>query len=76
MKYKIAIIEEIHKDGLELLKNHPGFEYELITNISEENLIKRLPDFDACTLRVSKLDDKILKYCKNLGNLKTWCGYR
>ena len=66
MKYKIAVIEEIHKDGLELLKDHPDFEYELITNISEENLIKKLPDFDACTLRVSKLDEKILKYCKKL----------
>ena len=66
MKYKIAVIEEIHKDGLELLKNHPDFEYELITNISEENLIKKLPDFDACTLRVSKLDEKILKHCKKL----------
>ena len=66
MKYKIAIIEEIHEDGLELLKNHPDFEYELITNVSEENLIKKLPDFDACTLRVSKLDETILKHCKKL----------
>ena len=66
MKYKIAVIEEIHKDGLELLKNHPDFEYELITNISEENLIKKLPNFDACTLRVSKIDEKILKHCTKL----------
>ena len=66
MKYRIAVIEEIHKDGLELLKNHPDFEYELITNVSEENLIKKLPDFDACTLRVSKLDKNILKHCKKL----------
>ena len=66
MKYKIAVIEEIHKDGLELLENHPNFEYELITNVSEDNLIKELPDFDACTLRVSKLDEKVLKHCKKL----------
>ena len=66
MKYKIAVIEEIHKDGLKLLKDHPNFEYELITNISEENLIKKLPNFDACTLRVSKLDEKILKHCPKL----------
>ena len=66
MKYKIAVIEEIHKAGLELLEKHPNFEYELITNVSEENLIKKLPDFDACTLRVSKLDEIILKHCKKL----------
>ena len=66
MKYKIAVIEEIHKDGLELLENHPDYEYELITDVSETNLINKLPDFDACTLRVSKLDEKILKHCSKL----------
>ena len=66
MKYKIAVIEEIHKDGLELLDKHPNYEYELITDISENNLIENLPKFDACTLRVSKLDEKILKHCTKL----------
>ena len=54
--YKVAIIEEIHNDGIELLKKNSNFEYEIITDVSEKNLIKRLPEFDACTLRVSKLD--------------------
>ena len=66
MKYKIAIIEEIHKDGVELLDKHPNFEYELISDVSEKNIIEKLPNFDACTLRVSKLDEKILKHCPNL----------
>ena len=66
MKYKIAVIEEIHKDGLKLLENHPDYEYELITDVSETNLINKLPNFDACTLRVSKLDEKILKHCTKL----------
>ena len=66
MKYKIAIIEEIHKDGVELLDKHPNFEYELISDVSEKNLIEKLPNFDACTLRVSKLDENILKYCPKL----------
>ena len=66
MKYKIAIIEEIHKDGIELLDKHPNFEYELISDVSEKNIIEKLPNFDACTLRVSKLDEKILKHCPKL----------
>ena len=66
MKYKTAIIEEIHKDGVELLDKHPNFEYELISDVSEKNLIEKLPNFDACTLRVSKLDENILKHCPNL----------
>ena len=63
---KIAVIEQIHKDGLELLKKNSEYEYELITNVSEENLIKKLPEFDGCTLRVSKLNENILKHCPNL----------
>ena len=63
---KIAVIEKIHNDGLELLKKTEGYEYELITDISEDNLIKKLPLFDACTLRVSKLNENILKHCPNL----------
>ena len=66
MTYKIAIIEEIHKDGLKLLDENPNYEYEIITDVSENNLIKKLPKFDACTLRVSKLDEKILKHCPKL----------
>ena len=63
---KIAVIEKIHNDGLELLKKNKGYDYELITDISEENLIKKLPEFDACTLRVLKLNENILKHCPKL----------
>ena len=64
--HKVAIIEKIHQDGINLLKNNPAFEFEIIEDSSEENLIKVLPNFDACTLRVSKLNEKILSNCKNL----------
>ena len=63
---KIAIIEKIHKDGLELLEKNSEYEYELITDVSEENLKKKLPEFDGCTLRVSKLNENILKHCPKL----------
>ena len=63
---KIAVIEEIHNDGLDLLEKNSEYEYELITNVSKDNLIKKLPEFDGCTLRISKLDESILKHCPNL----------
>ena len=64
--HKVAIIEKIHQDGINLLKNNSAFEFEIIEDTSEENLIKALPKFDACTLRVSKLNEKIMSNCKNL----------
>jgi len=63
---KIAIIEQIHKDGLDVLEKNSGFHYELITDVSEENLIEKLPEFDGCTLRVTKLNKNILKNCPKL----------
>ena len=52
---KIAIIEEIDKEGLKLFDKNSKFSYEIITDTSEENLIRVLPNFDGCSLRVSKL---------------------
>ena len=63
---KIAVIENIHKDGLDIIDKDPDYEYELISDVSEENLINKLPEFDACTLRVSKLNENILKHCSKL----------
>ena len=63
---KIAIIEEIHEDGIKILNDNPNYEYEIINDSSEQNLIKKLPEFDACTLRVSKLNSNILRNCKKL----------
>lgn len=64
--YKIAIIEEFHKSGLELFDKHKDFTYEIINDVSENNLINKLPEFDGCTLRVSKLTKNILEKCKKL----------
>ena len=63
---KIAIIEKIHDDGLKIFNSNSNYEYEIITDVSEENLIKKLPNFDACTLRVSKLNENILKHCSKI----------
>ena len=63
---KIAIVDKIHKDGLNLLKNNPKFEYEIIEDLSKKNLISRLHAFDGITLRRGKIDSEILEKCKKL----------
>ena len=40
--YKVAIIERIHQDGIDLLKNNKNYEYQIIEDTSEKNLIKVL----------------------------------
>ena len=63
---KVAILEHIHPSGISLLKKNPAFDFEIIENISKENLINKLPNFDAISLRVLKLDNDIISKCKKL----------
>ena len=64
--YKIGVIERIHNKGLELFDQNKKFQYEIIDDISKENLIKQLPKFDGLTLRVANLGPEILQNCKKL----------
>ena len=63
---KIAIVDKIHEDGINLLKNNPKFECEVIEDLSKKNLISKLPSFDGITLRRGKIDAEILEKCKKL----------
>ena len=64
--YKIGIIDTIDTKGIELLKSNKNFSYKIIKDLSKENLLSVLPEFDGVTLRRGKLDAEILKKCKNL----------
>jgi len=63
---KIAIVDKMHEDGIQLLRNNPKFECELIDDLSKKNLISKLPNFDGITLRRGKIDSEILEKCNSL----------
>lgn len=63
---KIGIIDTINEKGINLLKNNKNFSYEIVTDISKENLLKQIPKFDGITLRRGKIDSEILNQCRNL----------
>ena len=62
---KIALIGEMHPDGINILKNN---EYEVvnITDFSNENLLKQLKDVDGIGLRTAQLNKQILSSCNSL----------
>jgi D-3-phosphoglycerate dehydrogenase len=64
--FKIGIIQKIHDKGLELLDAHKDFEYEIIDDVSEENLLKKIHLYDAVSLRVSKLSNNLLSKATKL----------
>ena len=42
--YKIAIVDKMHEDGINLLKNNSKFKCETIEDLSKKNLISKLPN--------------------------------
>ena len=64
--YKIAIIENIHPEGIKLLKDNNNFEFDIIDDVTEENLLKKIHLYDGVSLRVSKLTNNILSKANKL----------
>ena len=64
--YKIGIIQNIHEDGIKLLKDNKNFEFEIIDDLSEENLLKKIHLYDGISLRVRKLSNDLLSKATKL----------
>jgi D-3-phosphoglycerate dehydrogenase len=64
--YKIGIIDTMKDKGIKLLKSYKDFDCEIVTDISRENLLLKLPEFDGITLRRGKIDREILDKCEKL----------
>ena len=64
--YKIGIIDKMKEKGINLLKDYKNFDCEIITDLSRENLLLKIPEFDGITLRRGKIDREILNNCDKL----------
>ena len=64
--YKIAIIQSIHNEGLRILDENKNFEYEVIDDTTEGNLLKKINLFDGVSLRVTKLSNNLLSKASKL----------
>jgi len=64
--YKIGIIQKIHDEGLKLLNDNNNFEYEIIDDVAEENLLNKIHLYDGVSLRVSKLSNNLLSKATKL----------
>ena len=63
---KIVIIQPIHEKGMELLKTNTNFSYEVVEDLSIENVKKKIVDADAVSLRTSILPAEAIENAKNL----------
>ena len=65
MIMKIAILGEIHPDGLDFL-NSKKFEAIIVDNFTETNLIEKMSDVAGIVIRTANLNANVLASCKNL----------
>ncbi len=63
---KILIIQEIHKYGIDLLKNNKNFEYEITDGNDEKILKEKIKHCDAATIRTAKLPAEVIRNAKKL----------
>ncbi len=64
--YKILIIESLHPEAMKLLDDRTDVVYQLVTDVSEENILAHIGDADALTIRVSHLTEKALQKAEKL----------
>ena len=63
---KILIIQPIHEEGINLLKDNSNFEYEVVDNVDTEFLKSKIKDCDGISIRTAKLSGDVIEAANNL----------
>ena len=63
---KILVIQPIHEEGINLLKDNSDFEYEVVDNIETEFLKSKIKDCDGISIRTAKLSGDVIEAANNL----------
>ena len=63
---KILVIQPIHEEGINLLKDNSDFEYEVVDNVNTEFLKSKIKDCDGISIRTAKLSGDVIEAANNL----------
>ena len=63
---KILVIQPIHEEGINLLKDNSDFEYEIVDNVDTEFLKSKIKDCDGISIRTAKLSGDVIEAANNL----------
>ena len=64
-KKKILVIQNIHQEGINLLKGNSSYEFEIFDKINQD-LKKKIVNCDAISIRTAKLSNEIISSAKKL----------
>ena len=62
----ILIIQPIDKSGIEILENHPDYNFEIIDGTDLEEIKQKIIECDGISIRTAKLPAEVIRGAKNL----------
>ena len=65
-KYKILVVQGLHEQGLEMLKNRTDIEFNVLMSDDENEILEAAKDVNGITVRTAKITEKIINSSKNL----------
>ena len=68
----VAVIGEIHSDGIDILKKNQ-FKVIDLSSIPNKDLAEHLDKVEGIVLRTAQISDEILESCKSLKIIAPWC---
>ena len=65
-KYKVLVVQGLHEQGLEMLKNRTDIEFNVLMSDDENEILEAAKDVSGITVRTAKISSKIIAAANNL----------
>ncbi len=67
MTYKVLVLDPVSEDGISELINHPNYQVDINTGLTEDEIIKIVYDYHAVIVRSqTKITEKIIQHARSL----------
>ena len=65
-KYKVLVVQGLHEQGLQMLKNRTDIEFDVLMSDDENEILEAAKDVNGITVRTAQITEKIINSSKNL----------
>ena len=65
-KYKVLVVQGLHEQGLEILKQRSDIEFNVLLSDDENEILEAAKDVNGITVRTAQITEKIINSSKNL----------
>ena len=65
-KYKVLVVQGLHEQGLQMLKNRTDIEFNVLMSDDENEILEAAKDVNGITVRTAKISSKIIEAANKL----------